>query len=227
MMLGGLVVGVPSLRVKLYRRSPRSPRPSSRTSSSPTGHPGGTPAAPPARLFGVDLDTSFRIYLIVPLTALMVLGAANLFRTRIGCAFIAIRDRDISAELHPAAALSCCPSRPVLVHAGGRRSVGLLLPRGHAGELSADHVDLPAAVIVGRHGIDPAPSCGLHDHGARDARWGGWLPVGGEMAGPWLAAALAVAPAARPRRPVLGGSIPLSGVFASPAGASTPASPTM
>ena len=55
---------------------------------------------PPARLFGVDLDTSFRIYwLIVPLTALMVLGAANLFRTRIGRAFIAIRDRDISAEV--------------------------------------------------------------------------------------------------------------------------------
>ena len=51
-------------------------------------------------MFGVDLDTSFRIYwLIVPLTALMVLGAANLFRTRIGRAFIAIRDRDISAEV--------------------------------------------------------------------------------------------------------------------------------
>ena len=45
-MLGGLVVGVPSLRVKgCTWRSPRSPRPSSRTSSSPTGR---SPAAPPA-----------------------------------------------------------------------------------------------------------------------------------------------------------------------------------
>ena len=64
---------------------------------------------PPARLFGVDLDTSFRIYwLIVPLTALMVLGAANLFRTRIGRAFIAIRDRDISAEVLGIRLLRCC-----------------------------------------------------------------------------------------------------------------------
>jgi branched-chain amino acid transport system permease protein len=55
---------------------------------------------PPARVLGMDLDTSFKIYwLIVPVTALMVLGAANLFRTRIGRAFIAIRDRDISAEV--------------------------------------------------------------------------------------------------------------------------------
>jgi branched-chain amino acid transport system permease protein len=35
----------------------------------------------------------------VPVTLLMLLGAANLFRTRIGRAFIAIRDRDISAEV--------------------------------------------------------------------------------------------------------------------------------
>lgn len=55
---------------------------------------------PPANVFGISLDTSFRIYwLIVPVTVLMVLGAANLFRTRIGRAFIAIRDRDISAEV--------------------------------------------------------------------------------------------------------------------------------
>jgi branched-chain amino acid transport system permease protein len=54
----------------------------------------------PARLLGTDLDTSFRLYwLIVPVTVLLLLGAANLFRTRIGRAFIAIRDRDISAEV--------------------------------------------------------------------------------------------------------------------------------
>ncbi|MDH8206647.1 ABC transporter ATP-binding protein, partial [Klebsiella pneumoniae] len=38
-------------------------------------------------------------WLFMPLTALSVLAAANLFRTRIGRAFIAIRDRDISAEV--------------------------------------------------------------------------------------------------------------------------------
>ena len=102
-MLGGLVVGVPSLRVGLYLAI-------STIAASFIAHfifangsfTGGTAGlqVPPARLFGVDLDTSFRIYwLIVPLTALMVLGAANLFRTRIGRAFIAIRDRDISAEV--------------------------------------------------------------------------------------------------------------------------------
>ena len=112
-MLGGLVVGVPSLRVKgLYLAI-------STIAASFIAHfifangsfTGGTAGlqVPPARLFGVDLDTSFRIYwLIVPLTALMVLGAANLFRTRIGRAFIAIRDRDISAEVLGIRLLRCC-----------------------------------------------------------------------------------------------------------------------
>ncbi|APF36796.1 branched-chain amino acid ABC transporter permease [Chelatococcus daeguensis] len=55
---------------------------------------------PPTRLFGMALDQPFQLYwLILPVTGLMVLGAANLFRTRVGRAFIAIRDRDISAEV--------------------------------------------------------------------------------------------------------------------------------
>ena len=55
---------------------------------------------PPARFFGIELDDSFKLYWVIfPVTALMLLGAANLFRTRIGRAFIAIRDRDISAEV--------------------------------------------------------------------------------------------------------------------------------
>lgn len=103
-MLGGLVVGIPSLRVKgLYLAIV--------TIAASfivhfifgnldfTGGSGGL-TVPPPRLFGVALDTSFKIYwLIVPITILMVVGAANLFRTRIGRAFIAIRDRDISAEV--------------------------------------------------------------------------------------------------------------------------------
>ena len=103
-MLGGVVVGVPSLRVKgLYLAIVT-------IAATFIAHflfanlefTGGTSglSMSPGRLFGVELDTSFRLYwLIVPLTMLMLLGAANLFRTRIGRAFIAIRDRDISAEV--------------------------------------------------------------------------------------------------------------------------------
>ncbi|RAH96524.1 branched-chain amino acid ABC transporter permease [Acuticoccus sediminis] len=54
----------------------------------------------PATIFGHELSTYFDLYyVIMPVTVLLVLGAANLFRTRIGRAFIAIRDRDISAEV--------------------------------------------------------------------------------------------------------------------------------
>ena len=103
-MVAGVIVGVPSLRVKgLYLAI-------ATIAASFIAHflfvnlgfTGGTAglSVPPASIFGFSLDTSFRIYwLIVPVTILMVLGAANLFRTRVGRAFIAIRDRDISAEV--------------------------------------------------------------------------------------------------------------------------------
>jgi len=103
-MLGGVLVGLPSLRVKgLYLAI-------ATIAASFIAHflfanfkfTGGTTglSLAPATLLGLPLDTSFRLYwLIVPVMLLMVLGAANLFRTRIGRAFIAIRDRDISAEV--------------------------------------------------------------------------------------------------------------------------------
>jgi branched-chain amino acid transport system permease protein len=54
----------------------------------------------PASLFGFAFDSDRRIYFLVfGLVALLAYGAANLFRTRVGRAFIAVRDRDISAEL--------------------------------------------------------------------------------------------------------------------------------
>jgi branched-chain amino acid transport system permease protein len=57
----------------------------------------------PAHLFGVSFRSDFAMYfIIVPLAVLAVLAllaAKNLFRTRVGRAFIAIRDRDISAEI--------------------------------------------------------------------------------------------------------------------------------
>ncbi|HLU79196.1 MAG TPA: branched-chain amino acid ABC transporter permease [Burkholderiaceae bacterium] len=103
-MAGGIVVGIPSLRVKGLYLAIVTIAASFLAhflfvNSGFTGGTGGM-TVPPAQVAGVALDTSFRIYwLIVPVTVLMVLGAANLFRTRIGRAFIAIRDRDISAEV--------------------------------------------------------------------------------------------------------------------------------
>lgn len=104
-MLVGMVVGIPSLRVKgLYLAI-------ATIAASFILHfifanwkpvTGGTAGLTlkPATLFGISLDSEFRFYwLVLPLTAFMVFGAANLFRTRIGRAFIAIRDRDISAEV--------------------------------------------------------------------------------------------------------------------------------
>ncbi len=101
----GLVVGLPSLRVKGLYLAIATIAASVILHfvflhwASLTGGPAGL-SLPPATLFGVALDTPFALYwLILPVAGVMVLGAANLFRTRVGRAFIAIRDRDISAEL--------------------------------------------------------------------------------------------------------------------------------
>ncbi len=102
-MLGGIVVGLPSLRVKgLYLAIATIAAAffahfAFAHGGALTGGTGGLQVEP-ARVFGIALDSSFRLYwLIVPLVAAALLGAANLFRTRVGRAFIAIRDRDISA----------------------------------------------------------------------------------------------------------------------------------
>lgn len=104
-MLAGMVVGLPSLRVKglyLTIATIAAGVIAHFIFSHFTALTGGTAGltVPPASIFGLQLDTDFRLYwVIVPITALMLLGSANLFRTRIGRAFIAIRDRDISAEV--------------------------------------------------------------------------------------------------------------------------------
>src|SRR5499426_4737123 len=55
---------------------------------------------PPARLFGVALDSDARIYyVILALAVPATLFTKNLFRTRVGRAFIAIRDRDVAASV--------------------------------------------------------------------------------------------------------------------------------
>jgi branched-chain amino acid transport system permease protein len=100
----GVVVGIPSLRVKGLYLAIATIAASVIlhfvfANWTLTGEARGL-SLPPARLFGAELDQPAELYwLIVPITVLMVVGAANLFRTRIGRAFIAIRDRDISAEV--------------------------------------------------------------------------------------------------------------------------------
>ncbi len=55
---------------------------------------------PAAKLGGLVLATDRQLYwLVLPATVLLLLFARNLFRTKVGKAFIAIRDQDISAEV--------------------------------------------------------------------------------------------------------------------------------
>jgi len=54
----------------------------------------------PIEIFGIALDNERKIYfLILPFVVVMTLFAHNLFRTRVGRAFIAIRERDLTAEV--------------------------------------------------------------------------------------------------------------------------------
>lgn len=55
---------------------------------------------PAPTVFGFTLHNEFRFYWVTLVVAVICVSTArNLFRTRVGRAFIAIRDRDISAEL--------------------------------------------------------------------------------------------------------------------------------
>ncbi len=55
---------------------------------------------PAAKAGGLELSDDRRLfYLVLPVTVLLLLFAKNLFRTKVGKAFIAIRDQDISAEV--------------------------------------------------------------------------------------------------------------------------------
>lgn len=101
----GMLVGLPSLRVKGLYLAIATLAASVFLHfvfsewASVTGGMAGL-SLRPAQLFGFSFHTDFRMYfLIMPLTVLMLLAARNVFRTRIGRAFIAIRDRDISAEV--------------------------------------------------------------------------------------------------------------------------------
>lgn len=54
----------------------------------------------PLRMFGIVFDTQLELYyLIMPVAVLMTFFAFNLVRSRMGRAFVAIRDNDLSAEI--------------------------------------------------------------------------------------------------------------------------------
>jgi branched-chain amino acid transport system permease protein len=56
-------------------------------------------SVPTLSLFGYPLDSNDKIYYFVIIVAvLMVIGGTNLVRTRVGRAFVAIRDKDVAAE---------------------------------------------------------------------------------------------------------------------------------
>ena len=103
--LAGMVFGVPSLRIKglyLAIATLAAQVILEWTFTHWTGVTGGIRGinVPPARLGGFTFDSDLRLYfLVLAVAAAHTYAASNLFRTRIGRAFIAIRDRDISAEL--------------------------------------------------------------------------------------------------------------------------------
>ncbi len=103
--LAGMVFGVPSLRLKgLYLAMATLAAHfivefTVTHWDSVTGGVAGI-SIPAPRLFGYDFSDDRRLFfIIVPACIAHLWFAKNLFRTRVGKAFIAIRDQDISAEV--------------------------------------------------------------------------------------------------------------------------------
>ncbi len=103
--LVGMVFGVPSLRLKgLYLAMATLAAHflvefvASHWNSVTGGVNGIT--TPAAQLFGFAFDDDRRLfYVIMPVAIGLLFFAKNLFRTKVGKAFVAIRDQDISAEV--------------------------------------------------------------------------------------------------------------------------------
>jgi branched-chain amino acid transport system permease protein len=101
----GMVFGVPSLRLKgLYLAVATLAAHfviefTATHWDSVTGGVNGI-SVPAATIGGIELGGDRQLfYLILPLTVAMLFFAKNLFRTKTGKAFVAIRDQDISAEV--------------------------------------------------------------------------------------------------------------------------------
>ena len=102
--VAGLLVGIPSLRLKgLYLAITTFAfgfiveHVANSWSSLTNGSQG--MVVPPVEIFGVPFDTDRRFFFVVfPLTAFAIVFARNLIRSRPGRAWIAIRDQDIAAQ---------------------------------------------------------------------------------------------------------------------------------
>ena len=100
----GLIVGLPSLRLKglyLAIATLAAQQIVEWVITHWTGLTGGTEAlvVPSPKLFGLRLSRDFPFYWIsVSLALLVALFVANLFRSRMGRAFVAVRDQDIAAS---------------------------------------------------------------------------------------------------------------------------------
>jgi len=103
--LVGMVFGIPSLRLKglyLAMATLAAHFIVEFTASHWDAMTGGVNgiSVPAASLGPLVLDDDAKLfYLVLPVTAGLVLFAKNLFRTRVGKAFVAIRDQDVSAEV--------------------------------------------------------------------------------------------------------------------------------
>src|SRR6266436_5007043 len=103
--LAGMVFGIPSLRLKglyLAMATLAAHFIIEFTSSHWEGVTGGVAgtSVPFPRILGFDFSNDSRLFfLVVPACIAHLYFAKNLFRTRVGKAFIAIRDQDISAEV--------------------------------------------------------------------------------------------------------------------------------
>src|SRR5499427_4863254 len=103
--VAGMIFGIPSLRLKgLYLAMATLAAHfivefTMVHWESVTGGVNGT-SVPAARIFAFALDSDTRLFYLIASTAVvLVFFAKNLFRTKVGKAFIAIRDQDISAEV--------------------------------------------------------------------------------------------------------------------------------
>jgi branched-chain amino acid transport system permease protein len=103
--LVGMVFGVPSLRLKglyLAVATLAAHFVIEFTVTHWEGVTGGVNgiSVPAAKLGALELGGDKKVFwLILPITALFLYFAKNLFRTKVGKAFVAIRDQDISAEV--------------------------------------------------------------------------------------------------------------------------------
>jgi branched-chain amino acid transport system permease protein len=102
----GVVIGIPSLRIKglyLAVATLAAQFVIEWMINHVTWISGGIEASiqvPPPSVFGLKLTTSYRLYFfLLFFAALAIVATLNLMRSRIGRAFIAIRDQDIAAEI--------------------------------------------------------------------------------------------------------------------------------